>query len=259
MRLPRPVFQELPGCPPILRMSLTRLLMVTRRFCRTLTQKQKIQMKETAMKSPIPKTELQPSTQLLNYKLLAIALLMLAVTVPQTRAQSIYATPYTFANLAGLPGGATGFVDGTGTSARFSNVHGVAVDSAGNVWLADYNNYTIRKITPAGVVTTVAGQVAVAGHADGYGTNATFYYPVATAVDSAGTLYIGDDVNYTVRKIDTATNVTTLAGLARNAGTANGTGSAARFWYPRASAVDSAGNVYVADVSNNMIRKITPA
>src|SRR6266853_757385 len=105
-----------------------------------------------------------------NYTVLALALLALAVTSHQTGAQLIY-TPYAFTNFAGLPGG-RGNVDGTGSAARFNYPAGVAVDSAGNVYVADYDNHTIRKITPAGVVTTLAGLVGQQGSLDGAGSAA---------------------------------------------------------------------------------------
>src|ERR1035437_436555 len=124
---------------------------------------------------------------------------MLAMTVPQTRAQSVYATPYTFANLAGLPGGPTGSADGTGTSARFSNAHGIAVDSAGNVYVAE-NTRTIRKIDTAANVTTLAGTPGGIGTADGIGSAAQFYHCDGIAVDSADNVYVGDANNERITK-----------------------------------------------------------
>src|SRR5438034_1083343 len=96
---------------------------------------------------------------------------------------------YAFTNFAGMPGG-FGNVDGTGSTARFSGASGVAVDTAGNVYLADRGNQTIRKITPVGVVTTLAGSAGQTGSADGTGSTARFYYPADVAVDSAGNIYV---------------------------------------------------------------------
>ncbi|MEO5881893.1 MAG: SMP-30/gluconolactonase/LRE family protein [Caldimonas sp.] len=160
--------------------------------------------------------------------------------------------------LAGLAGSA-GFVDGTGNAARFTNPRGVAVDTAGNIYVADSGTQTIRRITPAGTVSTLAGLAPVVGSADGTGSAARFADPRGIAVDAADNVYIGDTGNRTVRKITPAGVVTTLAGLANNAGNVDGTGSAARFASPRGTAVDAAGNVYVADFNNESIRKITPA
>ena len=160
----------------------------------------------------------------------------------------------TLAGLAGISGSA----DGTGSAARFNQPSGVAVDTAGNVYVADSFNYTIRKITPAGVVTTLAGLAASDGSADGTGSAARFGGPVGVAVDSAGNVYVGDAVNSTIRKITPAGVVTTLAGLAGSYGSADGTGSAAGFNGPGGVAVDSVDNVYVADVDNHTIRKVTP-
>jgi len=160
----------------------------------------------------------------------------------------------TLAGLASSPGSA----DGTGTAARFDNPRGVAVDDAGNVYVADTDNHTIRKVTPAGGVTTLAGQAGSSGSVDGTGTAAQFYYPYGVAVDSAGNVYVADTDNHTIRKVTPAGVVTTLAGLAGSSGSADGTGSAAQFYYPGGVAADSAGNVYVADAWNNTIRKVTP-
>jgi sugar lactone lactonase YvrE len=164
--------------------------------------------------------------------------------------------PYPFGTFAGLAG-ANGSADGTGSAARFSNPIGVAVDSAGNVYVADIFNDTIRKITPTGVVTTLAGLAGASGSTDGTGSAARFNAPQNVTVDSAGNIYVADALNHTIRKITSAGVVTTLAGLAGTSGSADGTGSAARFKFPYGVAVDSAGNVYVGDTGNNTIRKIT--
>ena len=189
-----------------------------------------------------------------------------AGTATSNNAILLVYTPYIVATIAGQPGVA-GSANGTGGAATFSHPQGVAVDAAGNLYVADTLNYAIRKITPAGAVTTLAGQPGVAGAQDGVGSAALFYGPTGIAVDTAGNLYVADTFNSTIRKITPAGSVTTLAGLAPtagspspiNEGSANGTGSAARFMTPRGVAVDGAGNVYVADTGNSTIRKITPA
>jgi len=159
--------------------------------------------------------------------------------------------------IAGLAGQA-GTNDGVGSLARFRNPWGVAADNAGNVYVADMSNDTIRKITPADHVYTIAGQAGMSGDADGFGTGARFNNPFGIAVDSAGNVYVSDTANNDIRKITVGHVVTTLAGLPGNAGNTDGSGSDARFWSPQGLAVDSAGNIYVADTGNNAIRKITP-
>src|SRR5438874_8938195 len=159
--------------------------------------------------------------------------------------------------LAGLAG-EDGSTDGAGSDARFSYMFGIAVDSAGNVYVTDFSN-TIRKITPAGVVTTLAGTPGVHGSADGTGSAAQFWQPWGIAVDSAGIVYVADQANSTIRKITPAGVVTTIAGAAGMFGSTDGSGSAARFNAPDGIAVDSSGNLYVADTLNSTIRKITSA
>src|SRR5438874_1210236 len=161
----------------------------------------------------------------------------------------------TFAGTAGVPGS----TDGTGNAAQLDHPFGVAADKAGNVYVADTLNSTIRKITSAGVVTTLAGTPGVIGSADGSGSAAQFFYAFAVAVDGAGNVYVGDTNNFTVRKITPAGVVTTLAGLAGKHDYADGTGSDAGFGNLFGIAADSAGNVYVADNTYSTIRKITPA
>ncbi|MEQ5838511.1 NHL repeat-containing protein [Paraburkholderia acidicola] len=157
-----------------------------------------------------------------------------------------------------LAGSATaGSTNGTGAAASFNGPFGVAVDASGNVYVTDSNNNEIRKITPAGVVTTLAGSGA-AGSADGTGAAASFSNPNGVAVDASGNVYVADSGNNKIRKITQAGVVTTLAG-AGAAGSADGSGAAASFSFPGGVALDGAGNLYVADTSNNEIRKITPA
>lgn len=160
--------------------------------------------------------------------------------------------------LAGAPG-VTGATDGVGSAARFNFMHGVAADAAGNVYIADSGNNTIRKTAPDGTVTTFAGTAGVAGSADGVGTAATFNFPTGIATDASGNVYVADFANHTIRKITPAGAVTTLAGTGGLAGYADGTGAAARFSRPSGLAVDGAGSVYVADSDNQVIRKISPS
>jgi sugar lactone lactonase YvrE len=158
--------------------------------------------------------------------------------------------------VAGVSGSCSS-VDGTGRAARFDNPSGIAMNAEGDFFIADETGCTIRKMTASGVVTTLAGQAGVCGSADGMGAMARFNVPSWTAVDSAGNIYVTDYLNYTVRQVTAAGVVTTLAGLAGTAGSANGTGVAARFNHPDGIAVDSKRNIYVVDRNNNMVRKIT--
>src|SRR6266542_1179886 len=107
---------------------------------------------------------------------------------------------YAFSHLAG-PLGGPGNVDGVGLLARFRSPGGVAVDSTGTVYVADSGNHTIRKITSAGVVTTLAGTAGQTGRADGAGAAARFNSPEDVAVDSAGNVYVADMESHTIRKI----------------------------------------------------------
>jgi sugar lactone lactonase YvrE len=196
-------------------------------------------------------------------------------------------TNWVVTTLAGLAG-ASGTNNGTGSAARFVYPMSAAVDSAGNVYVPDSSltntDYAIRKVTPAGVVTTLAagfispGGVAVDSATNVYVTDdayqtickitpagvvttlaAGFSYPCGVAVDSAGNLYVADTDSCTIRKVTPAGVVTTLAGLAYSGGDADGTGTNAQFRYPCGVVVNRAGNVYVADTANGLIRKVTSA
>jgi sugar lactone lactonase YvrE len=160
---------------------------------------------------------------------------------------------YTVSTLAG--NGDAGFADGTGTAAQFNGPVGVAVDGAGNVYVADVFNNRIRKITPEGVVSTLAGN-GHADFADGIGKAARFNRPDGVAVDGAGNVYVADRANHSIRKITPEGVVSTLAGNGYS-DFADGTGTAARFDGNAGVGVDGAGNVYVADTFNHRIRKIT--
>jgi hypothetical protein len=152
--------------------------------------------------------------------------------------------------------GSPGSTDGTGSGARFNEPLGLAVDAAGNVFAGDYINNRIRKITPAGVVTTFAGSSG--GFVDGTGTGAAFNHPFGIAFDASGNLFVGDSHNFAIRKITPGGVVSTFAGSG-SAGSVNGTGTAASFNRPAGITVDASGNVYVCDLDSHTIRKITAA
>jgi len=161
----------------------------------------------------------------------------------------------TFAGTSGSKGSA----DGTGTAARFSAPVGITRDTAGNVYVADQTNHVIRRVTPAGVVTTLAGTAGAAGSTDGTGTAARFNLPTGVAMNSADVLYVADFGSHTLRKVTSSGVVTTFAGTAGTSGSTDGTGSAARFNKPSGLALDTAGNLYVADTGNSTVRKVSPA
>jgi sugar lactone lactonase YvrE len=156
-----------------------------------------------------------------------------------------------------LAGSSEGFTDGSGTDAQFKYPAGVTIDASGYSYIADYYNYSVRKITPDGAVSTLAGNGTL-GFAEGTGSEAQFNTPAGVGVDASGNVYVGDITNHRVRKITSSGVVSTLAGSGSVEGYADGVGEEARFGTPRGVAVDGAGNVYVADETNNCIRKITP-
>jgi len=157
--------------------------------------------------------------------------------------------------------GTKGAVNGPGNSASFSSPSGMAIDRAGNLFVADYGNNTIRKIDPSGVVTTIAG-TAVTGSTNGTGTAASFYSPLGVAVDTLNNLYVADSHNNLIRKIDPSGVVSTYAGAGTYSYSGmliNGSSANAVFNGPTGVGVDNSGNVLVADYSNYVVRKISPA
>lgn len=154
--------------------------------------------------------------------------------------------------------GTVGKADGAAGAATFLTPSGLVFDTAGNLYVTDAGNHNIRKISPAGVVTTLAGS-GVFSSRDGIGLAASFKTPSGIVIDSANNLYVGDAEAHVIRKITPDGNVTTFAGTTDIAGSADGTGTTASFNDPSGLAIDAAGNLYVADAQNNKIRKVTPA
>jgi sugar lactone lactonase YvrE len=157
--------------------------------------------------------------------------------------------------LVNLAGGAEGYADGT--PGAFNSPSGLATDSDGNLYVADTGNNRIRKVTPEGVVSTIAGS-GPAGYADGPAASAQFDGPIGVAVDRDGNIYVADTYNDRIRKISTSGQVTTVAGAGRP-GYADGEGANAVFDTPCAVVVSPDGTLFVADTGNNQLRKITPA
>ena len=156
-----------------------------------------------------------------------------------------------------LAGGVEGFQDGQGAAARFDTPSGIALDAAGNLYVADTGNHAIRKVTPGGVVTTLAGTGAP-GWRDGPGAQAQFDGPMGLAVDQAGRVIVADAYNDRIRAIAPDGQVTTLAGGALP-GDADGPGGQARFDTPCAVLVEPRGRIVVADTRNDALRAIDAA
>lgn len=182
------------------------------------------------------------------------------------REVTAFGTNWSVTTIAGVTGRANaGWHDGTNSDAKFAYPDGIAVDLAQNLYVADAWSNVIRKITPSGtnwIVSTIAGEPGVSGSNNGSNNVAHFNAPIAIAIDSTGALYVSDFGNNTIRKIiqdGTNWDVTTLAGLAGNIGSADGLGSAARFNQPQGLVVDNYQHIFVADSGNFTMRRITPA
>lgn len=160
------------------------------------------------------------------------------------------------ATLAG--NGQAGAVNGLGPGARFNSPRGLALDRNGDLIVADTGNHAIRRVSPQGVVTTVAGVLETRGRNDGPAASALFNGPVGVAIDSAGIIYVADTQNALIRAISPVSGgwaVTTIAGSG-STGWRDGSGSFAAFNLPMGLVVDSAGTLYVADSGNHAIRQI---
>jgi hypothetical protein len=164
-----------------------------------------------------------------------------------------------FSTLSLLAGSSAGFADGTGGAAKFHNPNGIAVDPAGNLYVADTTNQLVRKVDVNAQVSTLAGQQGNQAEHDGTGAAAQFNTPEGIAADAAGNVWVADAGGGTIRRIVAATAVvTTFAGSGAN-GFVDGTGTAAQFNQPRGIIADGAGNLYVSDAGNQLIRKIVVA
>lgn len=153
--------------------------------------------------------------------------------------------------------------NGPAASATLNYPSGVALDVVGNLYIADTYNAAVRKVNPAGVITTFAGNFYATGFGDGgLATSAGLYTPRAVAIDLAGNVFIADDTDNTIRKVTPDGKISTLVGQHNSPGGFsgdNGPASAAALYNPQALAVDAQGNLYIADSSNGRIRKVALA
>ncbi|MDX2219215.1 MAG: Ig-like domain repeat protein, partial [Burkholderiales bacterium] len=149
---------------------------------------------------------------------------------------------------------------GAATAAQLRSPSGIALDGTGNLYIADTNNQRIRKVTPGGVISTVAGNgVQGFGGDGGAATAAQLNNPQAVAIDSAGNLYIADTSNHRIRKVTPDGVISTVAGTGvQGFSGEGGAATAAQLSSPRSVAVDGAGNLYIADTFNQCIRRVTP-
>nr|WP_315250906.1 SMP-30/gluconolactonase/LRE family protein [uncultured Duganella sp.] len=153
-----------------------------------------------------------------------------------------------------LAGGVEGYAEGKGTAAAFNTPSGIALDRDGNLYVADTGNNAIRKVTPDGLVSTLAGD-GPAGDRDGKGATAQFNGPVGVAVDPAGVVYVADTYNDRIRRIAPDGTVTTIAG-GKRAGLADGAAAQALFDTPTGIAVNADGELFIADTANHAVRKL---
>jgi sugar lactone lactonase YvrE len=150
---------------------------------------------------------------------------------------------------------------GQATAAEIHNPDFMAIDAVGNVYVTDYYNYVIRKITPAGIISTFAGTGSPGFSGDGgQATAASFDDPLGIAIDAAGNIYMSDELNNRIRKINSSGVITTIGGNG-TAGFSGDGGQAtnAELSWPAGLAFDASGNLYIGDYANSAIRKITPA
>jgi sugar lactone lactonase YvrE len=153
--------------------------------------------------------------------------------------------------------GVSGYEEGNGTTAKFAKPTGITTDGQGNLFVTDRFNYRIRKITSAGIVSTIAGN-GIRGFANGNSTTGMFNDPIGIVVDSRQNIYVADAGNNRIRKVTPTGDLSTFAGSGEE-GIADGNGSVAKFSGPYGIGIDAQDNIYIADAGNNCIRKITPS
>jgi sugar lactone lactonase YvrE len=174
------------------------------------------------------------------------------------KAPTINEPLYAFTNFVGDPN-FSGSADGTNNAARFDSPVGISVDSEGNLFVSDNGNHTLRKITPARVVTTLAGLAGTSGANDGAGGSARFYNPAGTAVDTNGLVYVADQNNNTIRAITPGGVVTTIAGTAGQSGIdLNDTNNWYRYLNMPAGVAVGGGDCYIVDTDISMVARVKP-
>lgn len=159
-------------------------------------------------------------------------------------------------NVTTFAGSTAGYLDGTGTAAQFDTPSGLVFDTNGNLYVTDYRNHRIRKITPSGVVSTFSG--IGAGYNDGTATTARFFNPYGITIDATGNLYITDLGFALIRRINSAGTVTTIAGFA-GSGDVDGPGNVARFLVPTGIMMEPSGDFIISDKGSHKIKRMTPA
>ncbi|OIQ90481.1 pseudomonalisin precursor [mine drainage metagenome] len=168
---------------------------------------------------------------------------------------AVNGTVSTIAGAAGLKGA----VDGTGSHARFNLPYGLALAADGSIYVADAGNDAIRRISPGGVVSTIAGMLGISGAIDGVGSSARFNFPMALSFDGQGRLWVADTGNDAIRMVTADAVVSTVAGVLGKSGIVDGAALQASFNGPSGIAADSSGNCYIADTKNHTIRYLSTA
>jgi sugar lactone lactonase YvrE len=190
------------------------------------------------------------------YKTATYISLSIAVLVTTTNGQA-----QTINTIAGTGTGGYAGDGGAATAAKFYNPAAIKRDAIGNLYVADYSNHRVRKIDTSGVVTTIAGNGSATYAGDGGpATAASIRQPAGIALDGSGNIYISDNFNNRIRKVDATGNISTVAGNGTGGYSGDGgAATAAMINRPTGITTDASGNIYFADESNHAIRKVTVA